>query len=223
MTRLRILSDRRRRLPWLTLVRTADCRGKRDRLPRQFLHGNSGQHPAPAGPSTLRGLRHDVQEQMTIEVDQIYIWPARVARALPTQSGANIRTAVEARSTCWTSPANAGTHTHSFDVGGIRDPPCTTAGRILGKREPSGPRSCYDEGKRCAEALASRTASQYTWRANRPVFNTYGPLCARRRTGGLELVVQALRGKSSRCMGTGSNPLVLLVTDLVEGLCGSCK
>jgi UDP-glucuronate decarboxylase len=45
-----------------------------------------------------------------------------------------------------------------------------------GNTNPIGPRACYDEGKRCAEALAISFAKQYGVGVRLPrIFNTYGP------------------------------------------------
>jgi len=41
---------------------------------------------------------------------------------------------------------------------------------------PIGPRACYDEGKRCAETLATSYARQYGVEVRiARIFNTYGP------------------------------------------------
>lgn len=45
-----------------------------------------------------------------------------------------------------------------------------------GHVNPNGPRACYDEGKRCAEALAVSFAQQYEVQVRiARIFNTYGP------------------------------------------------
>ena len=90
-----------------------------------------------------------------------------------------------------------------------------------GHVNPIGPRSCYDEGKRCAEALA------FAWRRERGatirvarLFNSYGP----RLTPGdgrvvSNFVVQALRGEPLTVYGDGSQTRSFcFVDDTVEGL-----
>ena len=54
---------------------------------------------------------------------------------------------------------------------------------------PIGPRACYDEGKRCAEALAVSYARQYNVAVRiARIFNTYGPrMQVGRRPRGVEL------------------------------------
>jgi UDP-glucuronate decarboxylase len=90
-----------------------------------------------------------------------------------------------------------------------------------GHVNPIGERSCYDEGKRCAEALA------FAYRRERGVairvariFNTYGP----RLTPGdgrvvSNFVVQALRGEPLSVYGQGRQTRSFCyVDDTVEGL-----
>jgi UDP-glucuronate decarboxylase len=84
-----------------------------------------------------------------------------------------------------------------------------------------GPRSCYDEGKRCAETLLSDYGTRYgvVTKIAR-IFNTYGPGMAL-NDGRLvsNLVIQALRGYSMTIYGDGSQTRSLCyVDDLIDGL-----
>ena len=89
-----------------------------------------------------------------------------------------------------------------------------------GNVNPIGPRSCYDEGKRCAEALAVSYANQYNVAVRiARIFNTYGP---RLREGDgrvvSNFVVQALRGEQLSVYGDGQQTRSFCyVDDLVEG------
>jgi UDP-glucuronate decarboxylase len=90
-----------------------------------------------------------------------------------------------------------------------------------GNVNPIGPRSCYDEGKRCAEALcfAYRRQHRVDIRVAR-IFNTYGP---RLRAGDGRVVsnfiVQALRGEPLTLYGDGQQTRSFCyVDDTVEGL-----
>lgn len=85
----------------------------------------------------------------------------------------------------------------------------------------TGPRACYDEGKRAAEALCFDMV-----RANRAdvrvarIFNTYGPRMDP-EDGRIvsNLVVQALRGESMTIYGTGEQTRSFCyVSDLIAGL-----
>ena len=90
-----------------------------------------------------------------------------------------------------------------------------------GHVNPIGPRSCYDEGKRCAEALcfAYHRQRQVPIRIAR-LFNSYGP----RLSPGdgrvvSNFIVQALRGDALTVYGDGQQTRSFCyVDDTVEGL-----
>lgn len=90
-----------------------------------------------------------------------------------------------------------------------------------GHVNPIGPRSCYDEGKRFAEALLTAYARkcQVPVRIAR-IFNTYGPRM--RANDGRALpnfINQALRNEAITIHGDGSQTRSFCyVSDLVEGL-----
>jgi UDP-glucuronate decarboxylase len=90
-----------------------------------------------------------------------------------------------------------------------------------GHVNPIGPRSCYDEGKRCAETLFF----DY-WRQHRVkikvarIFNTYGPRM-HPNDGRVvsNFVVQALKGEPISIYGSGQQTRAFCyVEDLVDGL-----
>jgi len=85
----------------------------------------------------------------------------------------------------------------------------------------TGPRACYDEGKRAAEALCFDLlrAGRVDARVAR-IFNTYGPRM-QPNDGRIvsNLIVQALSGKSLTIYGTGEQTRSFcFVNDLVDGL-----
>jgi UDP-glucuronate decarboxylase len=90
-----------------------------------------------------------------------------------------------------------------------------------GHVNPIGPRSCYDEGKRCAETLFFDYHRQH----NLPIkvariFNTYGPRM-HPDDGRVvsNFIVQALKGESLTIYGDGSQTRSFCyVDDLVVGL-----
>lgn len=90
-----------------------------------------------------------------------------------------------------------------------------------GNVNPVGTRSCYDEGKRCAETLFF----DY-WRQHRlpikvaRIFNTYGPrMLPNDGRVVSNFIVQALEGKDITIYGDGSQTRSFCyVDDLVEGL-----
>jgi len=88
-----------------------------------------------------------------------------------------------------------------------------------GNVNPIGPRACYDEGKRCAEALAVSFARQYGIEVRiARIFNTYGPRM-HEDDGRVvsNFVVQALRGEPITIYGEGRQTRSFCyVDDLVE-------
>ena len=90
-----------------------------------------------------------------------------------------------------------------------------------GNVNPIGPRSCYDEGKRCAETLFFDYHRQHKTRIKvARIFNTYGPRM-HPNDGRVvsNFVVQALSGKPITLYGDGSQTRSFcFVDDLVKGL-----
>ncbi len=90
-----------------------------------------------------------------------------------------------------------------------------------GNVNPCGLRSCYDEGKRCAETLFYDYHRQHGLRIKvARIFNTYGPRM-HPNDGRVvsNFIVQALRGDSITIYGDGSQTRSFcFVDDLVEGL-----
>ena len=90
-----------------------------------------------------------------------------------------------------------------------------------GHVNPTGPRACYDEGKRAAESLCfdMLRAGRVDARVAR-IFNTYGPRM-RPDDGRIisNFVVQALKGRSLTVYGSGTQTRSFCyVADLVDGL-----
>jgi UDP-glucuronate decarboxylase len=90
-----------------------------------------------------------------------------------------------------------------------------------GNVNPIGVRSCYDEGKRCAETLFFDYHRQYGVRIKvARIFNTYGPQM-HPNDGRVvsNFIVQALRGDDITIYGSGlQTRSFCYVSDLVEGL-----
>jgi UDP-glucuronate decarboxylase len=90
-----------------------------------------------------------------------------------------------------------------------------------GNVNPIGPRSCYDEGKRCAETLFFDYHRQHGLDIKvARIFNTYGPNM-QRDDGRVvsNFIVQALQGKDITIYGDGSQTRSFcFVDDLVNGL-----
>jgi UDP-glucuronate decarboxylase len=90
-----------------------------------------------------------------------------------------------------------------------------------GHVNPIGRRSCYDEGKRCAETLFFDYGRQYRLPIKvARIFNTYGP---RMRPGDgrvvSDFIVQALNGENVTIYGDGlQTRSFCYVEELVDGL-----
>jgi UDP-glucuronate decarboxylase len=90
-----------------------------------------------------------------------------------------------------------------------------------GRVNPIGPRSCYDEGKRCAETLFFDYHRQHGLEIKvARIFNTYGPRMDPQDGRVVSnFVVQALRGEDITIFGDGSQTRSFcFVDDMVDGL-----
>jgi UDP-glucuronate decarboxylase len=168
-------------------------------------------------------FRHDVQEPLTMEVDQIF---HLACPASPIHYQRNpvrtIRTAVQGTLNLLDVAREASSRmliaSTSEVYGDPAEHPQTEA--YWGNVNPIGPRACYDEGKRCAEALATSYAIQYGVQVRiARIFNTYGPRM-HENDGRVvsNFVVQALSGKPLTIFGDGQQTRSFcFVSDLVEG------
>jgi len=90
-----------------------------------------------------------------------------------------------------------------------------------GRVNPIGPRSCYDEGKRCAETLFFDYYRQHNLKIKvARLFNTYGPRM-HPNDGRVvsNFIVQALKNKDITVFGDGTQTRSFCyVDDLIEGL-----
>ena len=90
-----------------------------------------------------------------------------------------------------------------------------------GRVNPIGPRSCYDEGKRCAETLFFDYHRQHRLQIKvARIFNTYGPRM-HPQDGRVvsNFIVQALRGDDITIYGDGlQTRSFCYVDDLIDGL-----
>jgi UDP-glucuronate decarboxylase len=91
-----------------------------------------------------------------------------------------------------------------------------------GRVNPIGIRSCYDEGKRCAETLFFDYWRQHGLRIKvARIFNTYGPrMHAQDGRVVSNFIVQALKGDNITIYGSGEQTRSFCyVDDLIDGLC----
>jgi len=90
-----------------------------------------------------------------------------------------------------------------------------------GNVNPLGKRSCYDEGKRCAESLCVNYHQQFGVKVKiARIFNTYGPHMIANEGGVVSnFVVQAIKGEPITIHGDGSQTRSFMyVDDLIEGM-----
>lgn len=90
-----------------------------------------------------------------------------------------------------------------------------------GNVNPVGIRSCYDEGKRCAESICMDHYRQYGTQVKIiRIFNTYGPRMAKDDGRVVSnFIMQALRGEDITIYGDGSQTRSFqYVDDLIEAI-----
>ncbi len=93
--------------------------------------------------------------------------------------------------------------------------------KYRGNVNPIGPRACYDEGKRCAEALCFDYYREFGTKVKViRIFNTYGPMMDPEDGRVVSnFIMQALRGENITVYGDGSQTRSFCyVDDMVEGI-----
>ena len=176
------------------------------------------------GHPRLQILEHDVVEPLTLDVDQIY------HLACPASPVHYQRTPVQTMKTCVQGSINmlelarrTGASILLSSTSEVYGDPAVHPQDegYWGNVNPIGPRSCYDEGKRCAEALffSYRREHDTAIKVAR-IFNTYGP-SMQPDDGRVvsNFIVQALHGQPLALFGDGSQTRSFCyVDDLVDGL-----
>jgi UDP-glucuronate decarboxylase len=169
-------------------------------------------------------MRHDVTMPLFVEVDQIFnmACPASPVHYQfdPVQTTkTSVHGAINMLGLAKRVKAKILQASTSEVYGDPAEHPQTEA--YWGNVNPIGPRSCYDEGKRCAETLFFDYWRQHKVRIKvARIFNTYGPRM-HPNDGRVvsNFVVQALRGEPITIYGDGSQTRAFCyVEDLVEGL-----
>ena len=169
-------------------------------------------------------VRHDVTEPIVIEVDEIY---HLACPASPVHYQRNpvrtIRTAVQGTLHMLDMAREVHARILIASTSEVYGDPLEHPQRepYWGHVNPIGPRACYDEGKRCAEALTVSYARQYgvATRIAR-IFNTYGPRM-HEDDGRVvsNFVLQALRDRADHDLRRRlADALVLLVHRSDRGL-----
>ena len=168
-------------------------------------------------------LRHDVTFSLYVEVDEIYnlACPASpihyqhdpVQTTKTSVHGAINMLGLAKRLKCKIFQAST---SEVYGDPNIHPQPESYWGNV----NPVGPRSCYDEGKRCAETLFFDYHRQHDLPVKvARIFNTYGPRM-HHADGRVvsNFIVQALRGEPITIYGEGQQTRSFCyVDDLVEG------
>lgn len=169
-------------------------------------------------------ITHDITVSISLEVDRIYhlASPASPVR-YQHQPVMTVRTNVQGSLTALDLARATGATILQASTSEIYGDPEVhpQTEDYWGRVNPIGPRSCYDEGKRCAETLFFDYRRQYgiPIRVAR-IFNTYGPhMAADDGRVVSNFIVQALAGDDITLYGDGSQTRSFcFVADMIEGL-----
>ncbi len=169
-------------------------------------------------------IRHDITQPLMLEVDQIY------NLACPASPVHYQNDPIHTTQTCVVGATNMLTLAQRLNIPILQASTSEVYGDpqihpqtedYWGNVNPVGIRSCYDEGKRCAETLFF----DYHRQAGVPtkvvrIFNTYGPrMLPDDGRVVSNFIVQALEGRDITIYGDGSQTRSFCyVSDLVEGL-----
>src|SRR6187401_849215 len=168
-------------------------------------------------------MRHDVTFPLFVEVDEIYnlacpASPIHYQRDPVQTTKTSVHGAINMLGLAKRLNAKILQASTSEVYGDPTEHPQTEA--YWGNVNPIGLRSCYDEGKRCAESLffAYRHQRNLGIKVAR-IFNTYGPRM-HPNDGRVvsNFIVQALKGEPITLYGDGSQTRAFCyVDDLIEG------
>jgi UDP-glucuronate decarboxylase len=168
-------------------------------------------------------MRHDVTFPLYVEVDQIYnlacpASPVHYQHDPVQTTKTSVHGAINMLGLAKRTRARIFQASTSEVYGDPKQHPQSES--YWGHVNPIGPRSCYDEGKRCAETLFFDYHRQHRLEIKvARIFNTYGPRM-HPNDGRVvsNFVVQALRGDDITVYGEGlQTRSFCYVDDLVEG------
>ena len=169
-------------------------------------------------------LRHDVTFPLYVEVDEIYNFACPASpihyQFDPVQTTkTSVHGAINMLGLCKRLKAKILQESTSEIYGDPTVHPQPEG--YWGNVNPIGLRSCYDEGKRCAETLFFGYHQQYRLRIKvARIFNTYGPrMHVNDGRVVSNFIVQALKGKPITLYGDGGQTRSFCyVDDMVQGL-----
>ena len=191
-----------------------------------FFTGNKSNIAHLMGRPNFELMRHDVTFPLYVEVDEIYnlACPASPVHYQfdPVQTTkTSVHGAINMLGLAKRTGAKIFQASTSEVYGDPEVHPQTED--YWGRVNPIGPRSCYDEGKRCAETLFFDYRRQHNLRIKvARIFNTYGPRM-HPNDGRVvsNFVVQALKGEPITLYGDGQQTRSFCyVDDLIDGILG---
>jgi len=174
-------------------------------------------------------INHDVKEKFFIDVDEIY------NLACPASPKNYQLDPVDTIQTCVVGAVNVLSLAKKSGAKVLQASTSEVYGNPLispqvethwGNVNPLGPRSCYDEGKRCAESLFINYHREYKTKIKiARIFNTFGPNLAVDDGRVISnFITQALTGKDITIYGCGSQTRSFCyVDDTIRGLIALMK
>ena len=189
-----------------------------------YFTGVRGNLAGVLGHPGFEAMRHDVTFPLYVEVDQIYnlACPASPIHYQhdPVQT---TKTSVHGAINMLGLAKRVGARILQASTSEVYGDPHVHPQRedYWGHVNPIGPRSCYDEGKRCAETLFFDYHRQHRLPIKvARIFNTYGPRM-HPNDGRVvsNFIVQALLGRDITIYGDGSQTRAFCyVNDMIDGL-----
>jgi UDP-glucuronate decarboxylase len=189
-----------------------------------FFSGSKDNIRHLAGHRTFEMIRHDVIHPFFVEVDQVYhlacpASPIHYQHNPIKTVKTNVMGTINMLGLAKRTGARILLASTSEVYGDPEVHPQTES--YWGHVNPIGPRSCYDEGKRVAETLATdyHRQNRVDIRIAR-IFNTYGPRMAVKDGRVVSnFIIQALRGEPLTVYGEGKQTRSFCyVSDLIDGL-----
>jgi UDP-glucuronate decarboxylase len=189
-----------------------------------FFTGSKTNNEHLIGNPRFELLRHDVTFPLYIEIDEIYnlacpASPVHYQRDPVQTTKTNVHGAINMLGIAKRLRCRIFQASTSEVYGDPSVHPQTED--YWGNVNPVGPRSCYDEGKRCAETLFFDYHRQHGLDIKvARIFNTYGPRM-QLNDGRVvsNLIVQALKGEPITIYGDGNQTRSFCyVDDLVDGM-----
>ncbi len=189
-----------------------------------FYTGTKQNVVSLLGHPSFESVRHDITFPLYVEVDEIYnlacpASPVHYQNDPVQTTKVNVHGSINMLGLAKRVSAKilqASTSEVSGDPEVHPQPEC-----YCGSVNPIGPRSCYDDGKRCAETLFFDYQRQHGVRVKvARIFNTYGPRM-HPDDGRVvsNFIVQALTGQPLTIYGDGSQTRSFCyVDDLISGL-----